>query len=167
MATDPAISHDESLSDFCHSEFQIAKEWGYPVKELATVRNGFLRERVHFAYRQFRIQYSLAGLEELKVHLPPLVEEPPRPRYEGALPPQAPLVEGVVKVIRIWTNPRLMQVEDHLGQKFAMRCRMNSLFKRGMRINLRTQATWHSPNRENNNGFWEFSGKPPRFPGRW
>jgi hypothetical protein len=69
--------------------------------------------------------------------------------------------EVMVRVVRIPANPRLLVCElQESGSRVLVRVpKMNAFFRKGMTFAAEPASSEGEP--------WNYSGKPPRFPGRW
>lgn len=168
-----------AVNDFQKSERALVKEWGLPMVELADARRGHLRSNVHYQWRENQIWYSPAGVEEMLRYVVPRdrdeildgVEAKRQAELARALPHTYPLSDTIVAVERIWANPRLLRCVNAVGGQVTLRVRSNRHFRRGMRINLKTQCVWLGDRdqitQRGTVGYYEFVDTPPRLPGRW
>ena len=111
------------VNDFQIRERGLIKEWGVEVTEIAAARRAYLRQNVHWQWRDTQVYYSPSGRDELLRYVVP---KSPQERLEGRetgrqlemrrhLPNAYPLSLEVVVVDRIYANPFLIRASDVMG----------------------------------------------------
>ena len=173
---EPLVEQTPLYNDFQISEHEICKEWGVKVADLAVVRRGYLRQDAHWQWRDTRVWYSPSGKEELRRYVVPKApqdlaaakETLVQAQVRRHLPNTYPLSGRIVAVDRIWANPFLIRCVDCNGALYSVRVRSNRHFRKGMRINLDSQAREAPGGGDNGSlGLWVLLDRPPRLPGRW
>ena len=150
------------------TEKSLSNSWGLRVRELALVRQARLRENYHWVLRNSTVFYTADGVTELLKWVTPLegvLETEKEEVISGGVEvviPEGKRENSSFEVTRVPANPRMVLARCPSGVLVRIRVKNNKKFKRGMVIAGDAVTGELVPN-----ALLDFTGKAPRFYGRW